>query len=156
MPPKKPRRSRSRNSTPNKIAALLDKREPTREAVAPAPVLNNTPALGANSGSDARLSQTEIDALARATAAVLESAGRRRATRASSIVVFRVMFKRDGTIARDPTLIEGTASQFGPGAWRKRQARAAAVPAVHDAPARTLTTRGKTSKSSSTRSDMFG
>ena len=29
-------------------------------------------------------------------------------------MVFRVMFKRDGTIARDPTLIEGTASQMGP------------------------------------------
>jgi colicin import membrane protein len=29
-------------------------------------------------------------------------------------VVFRVMFKRDGTIARDPALIEGTASQMGP------------------------------------------
>jgi TolA protein len=45
-----------------KIAALLDKREPRREAATGA-VLNSTPSLGAPMASAATLSQTELDAL---------------------------------------------------------------------------------------------
>ena len=111
VPPKKPVKPQPKFD-PDKIAALLDKRDAVREASA-GPTLNHTPALGANSGSDARLSQSEIDALrARLRQCWNPPVG---ASEASKVyVVFRVMFKRDGTIAREPALIEGTASQLGP------------------------------------------
>lgn len=46
----------------NKIAALLDKRTPTRQA-ATGREMNTSPSLGTRTGTNARLSQTEIDAL---------------------------------------------------------------------------------------------
>ena len=111
VPPKKPVKPQPKFD-PDKIAALLDKREAVREASA-SPVQNNIPSLGANSGSSARLSQSEIDALrARLRQCWNPPVGVSDAR--NIFVVFRVMFKRDGTIARDPALIEGTASQMGP------------------------------------------
>jgi colicin import membrane protein len=112
MPPKKPPVKPQPKFDPDKIAALLDKRDSVRETAA-GPVQNNTPSLGAASGRDARLSQSEIDALrARLRQCWNPPVGASEAPRL--YVVFRVLFKKDGTIARDPTLIEGTASQMGP------------------------------------------
>ncbi len=114
LPPKRPPRPKHKEPQydPTKIAALLDKRDPTRHAVVGSE-LNSKATLGSAAGSAARLSQSEIDAL------------RRRITECWTIpagaadagdlkVVFRVMFRRDGTIARGPDPVEGSASPFGP------------------------------------------
>ncbi len=62
-PPKKPgRRSRSRNSIRSKTSALLDKRDPQRQA-ATGETVNRTASLGVPTGSVATLSQSDIDAL---------------------------------------------------------------------------------------------
>jgi colicin import membrane protein len=111
LPPKKPPQKPQPKFDADKIAALLDKRESVREASAgDAP---QQPTLGASSGSAARLSQSEIDAMrARLRQCWNPPVG---ATDAAKLyVVFRVLLKRDGSIARDPTLVEGSASQFGP------------------------------------------
>lgn len=111
VPPKKPAKPQPKFD-PDKIAALLDKRDAVREASA-APTLNNTAALGASSGNAARLSQSEIDALrARLRQCWNPPVGVSDAR--NLFVVFRVVFNRNGTIAREPALIEGTASQMGP------------------------------------------
>lgn len=112
VPPKKPVVKPQPKFDPDKIAALLDKRDAVREASAGA-VPNNIPAPGANSGSDARLSQSEIDALkARLRQCWNPPVGVNQA--AKIYVVFRVMFKKDGTIAREPSLVEGSHSEMGP------------------------------------------
>ena len=59
--PKPPKRNQPKFDA-DKIAALLDKREPQRNAVT-GEELNTAPALGASSGEAAKLSQSEIDAL---------------------------------------------------------------------------------------------
>ena len=64
----------------DKIAALLDKRDPQRNAATGAE-LNPTPSLGRRDGNAAQLSQSEIDALRARLMPLLESAGRRRQTR---------------------------------------------------------------------------
>lgn len=111
MPPKKPVKPQPKFD-PDKIAALLDKRDAVREASA-GPTLNHTPSLGASNGAAARLSQSEIDALrARLRQCWNPPVGASDASR--QYVVFRVLFRRDGTIGRDPALIEGPATQMGP------------------------------------------
>ncbi len=111
IPPKKPIKPQPKFD-PDKIAALLDKRDAVREAAA-GPVPSQTPALGAVSGSDARLSQSEIDALrARLRQCWNPPVGISEASKL--YVVFRVQFKRDGTIAREPSLVEGSAAQMDP------------------------------------------
>ena len=111
VPPKKPVKPQPKFD-PDKIAALLDKRDAVREASA-GPTLSNTASLGASSGTAARLSQSEIDALrARLRQCWNPPVGASDASR--QYVVFRVLFKRDGTIGRDPALIEGPATNMGP------------------------------------------
>jgi len=61
LPPKRPVRQKPKFD-PDKIAALLDKRDPQRNAATGAE-LNSAPSLGAATGNAARLSQSEIDAL---------------------------------------------------------------------------------------------
>ena len=97
---------------PNKIAALLDKREPTRQASA-AQELNTAPSLGKSDGHAAQLSQSEIDALRRRLSECWNPpAG---ATDGGNIkVVLRVLFKPDATVASPPQLVMATASPFGP------------------------------------------
>ncbi len=97
---------------PNKIAALLDKRDPQRQAATGA-IMNSSPALGAASGTAAQLSQSEIDALReRLRQCWNPPVGATNASKLS--VVFRVMFKRDGSLQNNPVLVGGTASEFGP------------------------------------------
>jgi colicin import membrane protein len=114
LPPHRPPRPKPKEAKfePDKIAALLDKRDPTRSAIV-GQELNDKATLGAASGTAARLSQSEIDALRQRIAscwsipAGAEDAGNLK-------VVFRVMFRRDGTILRGPATVEGTTSPFGP------------------------------------------
>jgi colicin import membrane protein len=112
MPPPKPQQKPQPKFDPDKIAALLDKRDPLREASA-GPIPNAAPSLGASGGSDAKLSQSEVDAL-RSRLRECWNPPVGASDVAKLHVVFRVLFKRDGSIAYDPTLVEASASQFGP------------------------------------------
>jgi outer membrane biosynthesis protein TonB len=96
----------------DQVAALLDKRDPQRQ-VASAEALNNQPALGASSGAAAQLSQSEIDAL---RSRLVQCWNPPPGLDASSkiYVVLRVLFKPDGSMSREPILVEATASPLGP------------------------------------------
>lgn len=113
QPPKKPPAPKQQQTfDANRIAALLDKRDPSRRA-ATGETLNNSPSLGASSGSDKRLSASEIDALkARLRQCWTPPVGAMDG--ANLYVVLRVMFRPDGTMATNPTVVEGPASQMGP------------------------------------------
>ncbi len=111
LPPKKPVRQQPKFDA-DKIAALLDKRDPQRQAAAGAE-LNAAAGLGAVHGTAAHLSQSEIAALRkRITDCWTVPAGAAGADNLT--VVFRVMFRRDGTIERGPDAVEGSASPYGP------------------------------------------
>ncbi|MGH6682749.1 MAG: cell envelope integrity protein TolA [Pseudolabrys sp.] len=62
LPPKKPPQKQQPKFDADKIAALLDKRDPQRSAAA-GEQLNSAPTLGTAMGNAAKLSQSEIDAL---------------------------------------------------------------------------------------------
>jgi outer membrane biosynthesis protein TonB len=111
LPPKRPERKQPKFDA-DKIAALLDKRDPLRNAATGAE-LNTTPSLGAASGNAARLSQSEKDALRRRIASCWTiPVGAQGAEDLK--VVFRVMFHRDGTVERGPDTVEGSVSPYGP------------------------------------------
>ena len=113
LPQKKPEPQKPQPKfDPDKIAALLDKREAQRHASA-GEVENQAPSLGAANGAAAQLSQSEIDAL-RARLRECWNPPVGAADIAKVFVVFRVLFKRDGSIQHEPVLVQGTASQFGP------------------------------------------
>ena len=97
---------------PNKIAALLDKREPLRQA-ATGRELSTVPSLGKPDGTAAQLSQSEIDALRKRLGECWNPpAG---ATNGAGLkVVLRVQFKADASVAAPPDLIAATPSEFGP------------------------------------------
>jgi colicin import membrane protein len=61
-PPKKPPPKKQPEFNPQRIAALLDKREPTRQA-ATGDSINRSASLGIPTGTAATLSQNELDAL---------------------------------------------------------------------------------------------
>ncbi len=61
-PPKKPPQKKQPEFNPQRIAALLDKRDPTRQA-ATGEAINRTASLGIPTGTAATLSQNELDAL---------------------------------------------------------------------------------------------
>jgi len=97
---------------PTKIAALLDKREPTRQASA-GDTLSSIPSLGKSDGRAAQLSQSEIEALRKRLGECWNPpAGARDAGQLK--VVLRVLFKPDATVAIPPQLVAGTPSPFGP------------------------------------------
>jgi colicin import membrane protein len=97
----------------NQVAQLLDKREPQRQ-VASAQSLNDSPTLGAAIGAqNARLSQSEIDAL-RARISSCWSPPPGIDVNSRLYVVLRVLFKPDGSMVQTPTLVEGSASALGP------------------------------------------
>jgi colicin import membrane protein len=88
---------------PNRIAALLDKRSPQRQA-ATGDTLNQTASLGLPTGTSATLSQNEIDALrAQIQACWSPPAG---ALEAKELVVkVRLQLRQDGSLSADPTLL---------------------------------------------------
>ena len=115
LPPKKPPLPKPPQKqpefNPDKIAALLDKRDPNRRAAAGAE-LNAAPSLGAASGKAAQLSQSEIDALrARLMALWNPPVGMRDASNGQ--VTIRIRFKRDGTLAAGPAVLtSGSGVQY--------------------------------------------
>jgi colicin import membrane protein len=105
LPPKKPPMPRPNKPKfdADKIAALLDKRDPTRNAATGAE-LNSTPSLGTAAGGAAQLSQSEIDALkARLYALWSPPVGARDASNVQ--IEIRIRFKRDGTLASGPQVL---------------------------------------------------
>jgi colicin import membrane protein len=97
---------------PTKIAALLDKREPVRQAAA-ADQVSPAPSLGKSDGRAAQLSQSEIDALRKRLGECWNPpAG--AANGGQLKVVLRVLFKPDATVSTAPQLVAATASAFGP------------------------------------------
>ncbi len=88
---------------PNKIAALLDKRAPQRQASA-GDVINTTASLGLPTGTAATLSQSEIDALrAQIQACWNPPAG---AIEAKELIVrIRLMLRQDGSLSAEPILL---------------------------------------------------
>jgi colicin import membrane protein len=97
---------------PNKIAALLDKREPTRQASA-AEELSPAPSLGKADGKAAQLSQSEIDAFRKRLGECWNVPP--GATDGGQIkVVMRVLFNPDARVATPPQLVAASASPFGP------------------------------------------
>ncbi|MGN6749325.1 MAG: hypothetical protein ACTHJS_12105 [Xanthobacteraceae bacterium] len=111
--PAQPTRDSAPKFNADQVAQLLDKREPQRQ-VATAQSLNDSPTLGAAVGAqDARLSQSEIDALrARVSSCWSPPPGIDANSRV--YVVLRVLFKTDGSMVQAPTLVEGSASALGP------------------------------------------
>ena len=132
--PAQPARDNTPKFDANQVAQLLDKREPQRQ-VAAAQSLNDSPTLGAAIGAqDARLSQSEIDALRARISNCWSSASWHQRQ-------FQALC-RASRFVQDRRL-DGAGADFGRGlrlaAWTgacgKRQARPAVVSAIHDAKA---------------------
>jgi outer membrane biosynthesis protein TonB len=102
MPPRKPAPPAPKFD-PNQVAALLDKRDPTRLAAA-GNNLNNVPSLGLSNGQAAQLSMSELDAL-RARLGQLWSIPAGAADPQELVVQVRVQLKRDGTLAGPPMVL---------------------------------------------------
>jgi colicin import membrane protein len=106
LPPKRPPRPQPKPQpkfNPDKIAALLDKRDPARAAMTGAE-LNSAPSLGASSGAAAQLTQSEIDALkARLYALWNPPVGAQDAGNVQ--IEIRIRFRRDGTLATGPQVL---------------------------------------------------
>src|SRR6478736_6719180 len=111
LPPKKPPQKPQPKFEPDKIAALLDKRDPQRNA-ATGVEANATPSLGTATGAAAQLSQSEIDALrARLMALWNPPVGMQDASQTQ--VTIRIRFRKDGTLAVGPqVLTTGSGAQF--------------------------------------------
>jgi colicin import membrane protein len=111
LPPKKPPLKPQPKFEPDKIAALLDKRDAQRSA-ATGTEANATPSLGTASGMAAQLSQSEIDALrARLMALWNPPVGMQDASQTQ--VTIRIRFRKDGTLAVGPqVLTSGSGAQF--------------------------------------------
>jgi colicin import membrane protein len=111
LPPKKPPPKPQPKFDADKIAALLDKRDPQSKAATGAE-LNSSPSLGTAMGSAAKLSQTEIDALRQRLMALWNPpVGMQDADQGQ--VTIRIRFKRDGTLAAGPQVItSGQGAQF--------------------------------------------
>jgi outer membrane biosynthesis protein TonB len=123
-PPKKPappklveqakpqnQQAKQRDFNPDRIAALLDKREPARQRTTgetPSPVAT----LGVTVGTASRLSQSEIDALrAQIQACWNPPVGAENAQ--ELIVRLRIQFRPDGTLSAEPELMNrGTSPYF--------------------------------------------
>jgi outer membrane biosynthesis protein TonB len=102
-PPQPPKPKPERTFDQSKIAALLDKRDPTRQ-VATGSALNSSASLGASSGTAATLSQSELDALrARLTKLWNVQAGTERPE--ELIVDIRIRLTPDRRLAAPPEVV---------------------------------------------------
>ena len=98
--PKKPDPKPQPKFDANRIAALLDKRDPQRVAAA-GDTLNHTLAYGTATGEAPRLAQSELDALrARLRECWNPPAGAANADKLKVPILIR--FKQDGTLAGPP------------------------------------------------------
>jgi colicin import membrane protein len=110
--PKKPPVKKPPEFNPDKIAALLDQREPQRHA-ATGNELNPNASLGRANGLAAQLTQNEIDALReRIKQCWQPPLGAEDAQDLQ--VVFHVMFNQNGTVSGGPDVVEGAPSALGP------------------------------------------
>jgi outer membrane biosynthesis protein TonB len=100
LPPKKPPQKQQPKFDADKIAALLDKRDPQRNA-ATGMEANAAPTLGTAKGMAAQLSQSEIDAL-RARLMALWSPPVGVKDPSELIVNVTVRLRRDGRLAAPP------------------------------------------------------
>ncbi len=107
-PPQKPK---ERVFDPTKTAALLDKRDPTRQAATGAQ-LNSQASLGAAKGTAATLSQSELDALrARLTKLWNVQAGTERPE--ELIVDIRIRLTPDRRLAAPPEIVsQGSSPRY--------------------------------------------
>jgi colicin import membrane protein len=96
----------------NQVAQLLDHRDQQRQ-VATADAVNQTPNVGSAAGAAAQLSQTEIDALRERLKNCWNPPPSIDA-KSKVYVVLNVMFKPDANMAREPAVVEGSASSLGP------------------------------------------
>lgn len=100
--PKKPAHEQPKFDA-NKIAALLDKRDPQRNA-ATGNELNSAPSLGAASGNAATLSQSELDAL-RARLMGLWNPPVGIQNPQDYVIRIRIRLGRDGKLSAPPTVL---------------------------------------------------
>jgi outer membrane biosynthesis protein TonB len=121
VPPKKPAPP-APSFDPNKVAALLDKQQPSRLAAA-APAANSTPSLGIPRASGAQLSLSELDAL-RQRLAQLWAIPAGAKDPQELVVVFRIKLKPDGRLDGWPMLVS---SGNTPLAIAAREAAARAI-----------------------------
>ncbi len=113
----KPREQKETQQTPkydaSEIAQLLDHRDPRRE-LATGSALNQEASLGApDAAPDAQLSQSEIDAL-RQRIRECWSPPPGVDSDSNIYVELRVLFRPDGSLAAQPTVVAGSASALGP------------------------------------------
>jgi colicin import membrane protein len=102
-PPQPPKPKQERTFDQSKIAALLDKRDPTRQAAAGS-ALNSSASLGTTRGTAATLSQSELDALrARLTKLWNVQAGTERPE--ELIVDIRIRLTPDRRLAAPPEVV---------------------------------------------------
>ena len=112
LPPKKPPQKQQPKFDADKIAALLDKRDPQRNAATGAE-LSDKPSLGHVEGTASRLSISEKEAFRRRiTECWTPPVGLDSAQ--ELVVVFRVLFNPDGSVKQGPDVIGGRPSPFGP------------------------------------------
>ena len=110
LPPKKPVHQQPKFDA-DKIAALLDKRDPQRTAATGAEP-NSMPALGTASGSAARLSQSEIDALRQRLMSLWNPPVGAQDVDQFQVTI-RIRFKRDGTLEMGPQVMtSGSGARF--------------------------------------------
>jgi outer membrane biosynthesis protein TonB len=110
QPPPKPKQE-AHVFDQSKIAALLDKREPTRQA-STGSQLNPQASLGTSTGTAAKLSQSELDAL-RARLAQLWNLQAGADHPEELIVEVRLRLKPDRTLAVPPEVLSrGTSTRF--------------------------------------------
>jgi outer membrane biosynthesis protein TonB len=114
LPPKKPEQKPERTQPKfdaDKIAALLDKRDPQRNAATGAQ-LNDAPTLGTAMGNASKLSQSEIDAL-RARLMALWNPPVGIQNPEELIIRIRIRLGRDGRLSSPPmVLTSGTGQVF--------------------------------------------
>jgi outer membrane biosynthesis protein TonB len=96
----------------DQVAALLDHRDPQRQFAA-ADTVNQTVGVGSATGTSAQLSQSEIDAL-RARISSCWSPPPGVDAKSKLYIVLDVLFKPDANLAREPAVVEGSASSLGP------------------------------------------
>jgi outer membrane biosynthesis protein TonB len=96
----------------NQVAELLDHRDQQRQ-VASADAINQTPNAGSATGMAAQLSQNELDALKERLMGCYNLPPTIE-DNPKIYIVLDVAFKRDATLAREPVVVEGTASSVGP------------------------------------------
>jgi outer membrane biosynthesis protein TonB len=110
-PPQPPQKPKERVFDPTKMAALLDKRDPTRQAATGAQ-LNSQASLGAARGTAATLSQSELDAMrARLTQLWNVQAGTERPE--ELVVEVRIRLTKERRLAAAPEIVSrGTSPRY--------------------------------------------